>query len=427
VKIIKTFEAAEAEMERRQLNWGDPATEKAVKNIIATVAKNGDRAVHKFTREIDKVSVDSLEVERDEIAAAYDKVDIGLIEALGVAAEQVRLFHQRQMQYSLKEFMGAGLGQIVRPIQRAGIYVPGGTAAYPSTVLMTAIPARVAGVEQIVMVTPPGRDGKIPLVTLVAAEIAGVDRIFRAGGAQAIAALAYGTESIPRVDKICGPGGLYVTIAKRLVYGVVGIDGLYGPTETVVLADDSASPECCAADLLAQAEHDPLSAAILITTSSKLARQVNKEVERRLNGLERADIARRSLEDNGCIIIIDDMEHAVDLVNLYAPEHLELMVRDASFLIEDIRNAGGIFIGKYSAEVLGDYVAGPSHVMPTGGSARFSSPLGVNDFLKLTSVIALGEEDLELLGPVAAALARLEGLTAHAMSATIRLKKGSKR
>jgi histidinol dehydrogenase len=257
----------------------------------------------------------------------------------------------------------------------------------------------------------------------VAADIAGVDRVFRVGGAQAIAALAFGTRSIPRVDKICGPGGLFVTIAKRMVYGIVDIDGLYGPTETVILADDSASAQCCAADLLAQAEHDVLSAAIMITTSAGLAAAVDKEVKRQLKGLERSDIARRSLQERSHIIIVDDMEQAIALANLYAPEHLALMVRDASSHIESIRNAGGIFIGESSPEVLGDYVAGPSHVMPTGGSARFSSPLGVNDFLKITSVVALSDEDARMLGPVAAAIARAEGLTAHARAAELRFKK----
>jgi len=301
--------------------------------------------------------------------------------------------------------------------------VPGGTAYYPSTVLMTAIPARVAGVGEIIITTPPGKDGEVPPATLVAADIAGADRIFKVGGAQAIAALAFGTRSIPRVDKICGPGGLFVTIAKRMVYGIVDIDGLYGPTETVILADDSASAECCAADLLAQAEHDVLSVAILITTSAELAAAVDKEVKRQLKGLERADIARRSLQERGHIIIVDDMEQAIALANLYAPEHLALMVRDASSHIESIRNTGGIFIGESSPEVLGDYVAGPSHVMPTGGSARFSSPLGVNDFLKITSVVALSDEDARMLAPVAAAIARVEGLTAHARAAELRFKK----
>ncbi|MQY55387.1 MAG: histidinol dehydrogenase, partial [Dehalococcoidia bacterium] len=323
-----------------------------------------------------------------------------------------------------KEFMEGGLGQIVRPLERVGIYVPGGTACYPSTVLMTAIPARVAGVEEIILTTPPGEGGEVPKATLVAADIADVDRVFKVGGAQAIAALAYGTESIPRVDKVCGPGGLFVTLAKRMVYGAVDIDGLYGPTETVILADDSATPAHCAADLLAQAEHDLLATAILITTSSRLAQEVDREVARQLEGLERVQIAHRSLEERGHIIVVADMEQAIELINLYAPEHLSLMVRDASSYIEKIRNAGAIFIGENSPEVLGDYVAGPSHVMPTGGTARFSSPLGVSDFLKLTSIVSLSDGDLQKLGPAAATIARVEGLTAHARAAELRLKKG---
>jgi histidinol dehydrogenase len=333
-------------------------------------------------------------------------------------------FHQLQLLNSLKDFMEEGVGQLVRPLERVGIYVPGGTASYPSTVLMSAIPARVAGVDQIIMTTPPGKGGEVPPATLVAADISGVDLAFKVGGAQAIAALAFGTQSIPRVDKICGPGNIFVNLAKKVVYGDVDIDGIYGPTETVIVADDSASPEYCAADLLAQAEHDALSAAILVTTSRELAAALDKEVESQLATLERVDIARRSLEGRGRIIVVDDMEQAIELVNIYAPEHLELIVHDASSHIESIRNAGGIFIGESSPEVLGDYVAGPSHVMPTGGSARFSSPLGVNDFLKTTSVVALSRDDLRTLGPVAAAIAKVEGLTAHARAVEIRLKKG---
>ena len=316
------------------------------------------------------------------------------------------------------------MGQIVNPIERVGVYVPGGTASYPSTVLMTVIPARVAGVKHITVVTPPGKGGNVPPATLVAADIVGADSIFKVGGAGAIAALAYGTKSIQKVDKICGPGNIFVTIAKRLVYGEVDIDGLAGPTETIVIADDTASPAHCALDLLAQAEHDVLSSAVMITTSAKLASAVNKEVERQLKKLERADIASRSLKERGCIVIVDDMEQAIELANMYAPEHLSLLMRDAALYAEGIRNAGGIFIGDSSPEVLGDYVAGPSHVMPTGGSARFNSPLNVNDFLKTTSVVALVEDDLDTLGPAASIIARSEGLTAHARAAEIRMERG---
>jgi histidinol dehydrogenase len=439
MKITSDFEAAKFLLKRSPLELEKATPEvsrrlkqifgkkidpvQAVAQIISEVRNRGDAAVKGFTERIDGITLESLEVEPGKCKSAYAKVAPELIEALNAAADQVRSFHQLQLLHSFKDFMEDGVGQLVRPLERVGIYVPGGTAYYPSTVLMTAIPARIAGVEEIVIATPPGKDGEVPPATLVAADIAGADRIFKVGGAQAIAALAFGTQSIPRVDKICGPGGLFVTIAKRMVYGIVDIDGLYGPTETVILADDSASAECCAADLLAQAEHDVLSAAILITTSAELATDVDKEVRRQLKGLERADIARRSLQERGHIIIVDDMEQAIALVNLYAPEHLALMVRGASSHIESIRNAGGIFIGESSPEVLGDYVAGPSHVMPTSGSARFSSPLGVNDFLKITSVVALSDEDARMLAPVAAAIARVEGLTAHARAAELRLKK----
>jgi histidinol dehydrogenase len=285
---------------------------------------------------------------------------------------------------------------------------------------MTAIPARVAGVDEVVVATPPAPDGTVPASTLVAADIAKVDRIFKVGGAQAVAAMAYGTESVPRVDKICGPGNVFVTLAKRQVYGIVGIDGLHGPTETVILADDSASPVLCAADLLAQAEHDEMASAILITTSPRLAGEVDEEVERQLAQLERQAIARQSLERNGAIVVVDNIDEAIELVNLYAPEHLCLAMRDARSYLDRIRHAGGIFIE--SPEALGDYTAGPSHVMPTGRTARFGSPLSVLDFLKVSILVDMDDEALKALGPAAATIARAEGLTAHALSVEIRLE-----
>ena len=398
--------------------------EEAVRRIIADVRNKGDTALFDYTERIDRVALDSLEVSREEIEEAYGKVDSELISALNIAAQQVLSFHQLQMRHCVKAFTEGGLGQIVRPLERVGVYVPGGTACYPSTVLMTAIPAKVAGVNEVIIATPPKGDGEIPAPTLVAADIAKVDRLFKVGGAQAIAALAFGTQSIPKVDKICGPGGLFIILAKRMVFGTVDIDGLAGPTETVIIADESANPALCAADLLAQAEHDVLSSAILITTSSRVAEETSREVERQLKELERAQIARKSLDETGRITLVTDMDQAIELVNLYAPEHLSLMVRNASSYIEKIRHAGGIFIGESTPETLGDYVAGPSHVMPTGGSARFRSPLGVGDFLKLTTVVSLSGEDLEKLGPAAAIIARAEGLTAHARSVELRLKKG---
>lgn len=424
MKIVKGFDAAVVALRRPPLASYEAAHKDAVEKILADVRKRGDIALKEMAKKFDGVSLKSLSVSDDEIAAAYKSVDQNLIDALNTAAERIKAFHLTQLRYAVKEFMEEGVGQIVNPIERVGVYAPGGTASYPSTVLMTVIPARVAGVQQITVVTPPGKGGKVPPATLVAADIAGADAVFKVGGAGAIAALAYGTRSIPKVDKICGPGNIYVTIAKRLVYGEVDIDGLAGPTETIVIADDTASPAHCALDLLAQAEHDVLSAAIMITTSPKLATAVDKEVERQLKVLERADIARKSLKERGIIVIVEDMEEAIDLANLYAPEHLSLLMRDAATYAEGIRNAGGIFIGDSSPEVLGDYVAGPSHVMPTGGSARFNSPLNVNDFLKTTSVVALVEDDLDTLGPAASKIARSEGLTAHARAAEIRYEKG---
>ena len=427
MKIIRGFDAATVELRRPPLASAELAHKDAVEKILADVRQSGDAALKELAKKFDGVSLKSIAVTGDEIAAAYKNVDSGLIDALNLAAERIRAFHQTQLRYAIKEFMEEGVGQIVNPINRVGVYAPGGTASYPSTVLMTVIPARVAGVKEITVVTPPGKGGSVPPATLVAADIAGADSIFKVGGAGAIAALAYGTKSIQKVDKICGPGNIFVTIAKRLVYGEVDIDGLAGPTETIVIADDSASPAHCALDLLAQAEHDILSSAIMITTSDKLASAVTKEVERQLKKLERADIARHSLKERGYIVIVDDMEQAIELANMYAPEHLSLLMRDASLYAEGVRNAGGIFIGDSSPEVLGDYVAGPSHVMPTGGSARFNSPLNVNDFLKITSVVALVDDDLDTLVPAASRIARSEGLTAHARAAEIRLEKGRER
>jgi histidinol dehydrogenase len=444
VRIIRDFKEAKALLQRSPFKpdeipldmkkrikdvFGEELTpEEAVRRIIADVRNKGDTALFDYTKRIDGVSLASLEVSRDEIEKAHKKVDGKLISALNTAAEQVRSFHQAQMRHSLKEFTEGGLGQIVRPLERVGIYVPGGTACYPSTVLMTGIPARVAGVNEVIVATPPKGDGEIPEATLVAADIAKVDRLFKVGGAQAIAALAFGTQSVPKVDKVCGPGGLFIVLAKMMVFGIVDIDGLAGPTETVILADESADPALCAADLLAQAEHDVLSSAILITTSTRLAEETSNQVEHQLMELDRAQIARQSLDERGRIIIVSDVDKGIELVNLYAPEHLSVMVRNASSYVEKIRHAGGIFIGESTPETLGDYVAGPSHIMPTGGTARFRSPLGVADFLKLTSVVTSSSEELKRLGPAAAIIARAEGLTAHARAVEMRLaKRGDKR
>lgn len=397
--------------------------EKAVDYILGRVRREGDAALRDLGGRLDGVVPAALEVTPEERRAAYRKVNRRLLATLRLVAERVRAFHAAQRPTSWLDFHEGGLGQIVRPLERVGLYVPGGTAAYPSTVLMTAIPARVAGVTEIVLTTPPQRDGSLPSLTLVAADLAGVDRIFKVGGAQAIAALAFGTESVPRVDKICGPGNLFVMLAKKKVFGLVGIDALQGPTETVVLADDSANPAICAADLLAQAEHDVLASAILITTSPSLAAAVAAEVQRQLSQLERSAIAAEALQRRGAILLVKSQAEAVELANLCAPEHLCLLVEQPWAWLGPLRHAGGIFLGETSPEVLGDYVAGPSHVMPTGGTARFSSPLNVWDFVKITSLVALDEKALKALGPAAATLARAEGLTAHALAVEARLGK----
>lgn len=399
------------------------APEEVVKRIITDVQRGGDAALLKYIEKLEGARLTRVEVPEKEITAARNNIDGELLAALQTAAGRIRDFHQKQRDL-LPEGrieLGEGLGQVIVPLERVGIYAPGGTASYPSTVLMTAIPARVAGVGEIILTTPPQRDGHISPLTLTAAGIAGVDRVFAVGGAQAIAALAFGTESIPRVDKICGPGNIFVILAKKQVFGAVDIDGLQGPTETIVLADDSANPASCAADLLAQAEHDELATAIMITASLELARKVTAEVERQLVDLERRKIAGTSLAQRGGIVVVSDMDEAIQLVNDYAPEHLCLLVREAESIAARIRNAGGIFIGESSPEVIGDYMAGPSHVMPTGGTARFSSPLSVTDFLKITSLIALDKETLKELGPQAAAIARAEGLTAHAAAVERRM------
>jgi histidinol dehydrogenase len=394
----------------------------AVQRIIRDVRERGDAALMEWTRRIDGVELAALEVPREAWLAARDVLEPDLRQALELAAERIAGFHQRQHVDSWTAFDAGGmLGQIVRPLQRVGVYVPAGTAPLPSSLLMAAVPARAAGVEEIVVVSPPHRrTGEIAPVILAAAAIAGVERVFRAGGAQAIAALAYGTESIPRVDKIVGPGNLFVALAKRMVFGQVGIDGIYGPTETLVIADESAPPAVVAADLLAQAEHDVLASAVLLTPSERLARAVQEEVRRQAARLSRQDTIAGSLSNRSGIVLVRDLEQAVELANEYAPEHLCLLVAEPWEYVWRVRHAGGIFVGEHSFEVLGDYVAGPSHVMPTGGTARFASPLNVMDFVKVTSLVALGRAELDALGPAAARIAAAEGLTAHAHAVYVR-------
>ncbi len=402
------------------------APDEAVARILADVRHRGDEALCDWSARIDRTSPDQLEVPREVWAAAHETLSTDLTEALGVAAERIRAFHAHQTITSwTASDLGGAVGQRVTPLARVGIYVPGGTAPLPSSLLMTAIPARVAGVDEVVVCTPPGPEGIVPDIILAAAQVAGVDRLFRLGGAQAIGALAYGTASVPRVDKIFGAGGLFTTLAKRQVYGRVGIDGLYGPTETVVIADDSADPAWVAADLLAQAEHDLLATAILLTPSHELANAVQSEVARQLPGLERGNLAAASLEGQGAIVLTPDLETAVRLADEFAPEHLCLSIREPEQWAERIRNAGGLFLGEHSFEVLGDYVAGPSHVMPTGGTARFASPVNVLDFLKITSIVSLDADTAARLCPAASRLARAESLTAHAAAAERRKGDGS--
>jgi histidinol dehydrogenase len=403
----------------------DLPVEQQVRRILADVRDEGDAAVARYTAAFTGAHSASFAVSGDEIAAAYKFIDSALVDALREAAAHIRDYHERQREHSSRSFMHEGVGMQVRAIERVGMYVPTSPGAvYPSSVLMTAIPAKVAGVDDLVMMSPPGRDGVMAPLKLVAADIAGVDRIFAAGGAEGIAALAYGTQSIPRVDKIVGPGNLFVTIAKREVFGSVGIDALYGPSETIVVADDSAGPMFAAADLLAQAEHDELATPILLTTSAALAEAVGREVERQLALLPREAIARTSFDARGGAVVVASVQEAVALGSEYAPEHMCLLVRAAAAVAKTVRNAGGIFVGDDAPESLGDYTAGPSHVMPTAGAARYASPLGVHDFLKVTSVVAVDAARLRDAGPAAAKIARAEGFTAHARSIELRLHGG---
>ena len=399
--------------------------DEATGKILQDVRRRGDEALRDWTERLDGVIVEDFEVARDDWDRAYDGLPGDLTAAIELATRRIRRFHQRQPLPSWETTeMGGRLGHRATPLARVGIYVPGGTAPLPSSLLMTAIPARVAGVDEVIVCTPPGDGGRVPAATLAAARLAGVDRVFRIGGAQAIGAMAYGTESVPRVDKIAGAGGLFTTLAKRQVVGQVGLDGLFGPTETVVVADDSADPAWVAADLLAQAEHDVLATAILLTPSRPLAEAVQAEVTRQLASLTRRDLLETSLAGQGGIVLTPDLAAAVKLADAFAPEHLCLSVRDPGVWAERIRNAGGLFLGEHSFEVLGDYVAGPSHIMPTGGTARFASPVSVLDFVKLTNIIALDVQTASRLCDAAARVAAAESLTAHAAAARARRGEG---
>lgn len=397
-----------------------------VDEILNDVKKKKDQALFEYTQRFDGVTVtpESIRVTEEEIRKAYEQVDASLVEVIRKALVNIRSYHEKQVRYSWFDSKPDGtlLGQKITPLERVGVYVPGGKAVYPSSVLMNVVPAKVAGVEKIIMTTPPAKDGSVYPVTLVAAKEAGVDEIYRVGGAQAVAALAYGTESIRKVDKIVGPGNIFVALAKRTVYGHVSIDSIAGPSEILVLADETANPRYVAADLLSQAEHDELASAILITTSMELAQQVSEQVDQFVQQLSRRSIMQKSLDAYGYILVADTMEEAIDTVNEIASEHLEIMTRDPYEVMTKIKNAGAIFLGEYSSEPLGDYFAGPNHILPTNGTARFFSPLSVDDFIKKSSIISYSQKALEAVHRDIEAFAKSEQLTAHANSIAVRFE-----
>jgi len=404
--------------------FGEPLTpDQVVERILGDVRAEGDSALRRYSRLLDCAELTAIRVPEERLALAWERTAPALRDALQAAAERIEAFHRRQHRNSWLDWdaEGGALGQIVRPLERVGIYAPNGRAPYPSSLLMAAIPARVAGVPQVVVATPP-RDGELNDTILAAARVAGVREVYGIGGAQAIAALAYGTESVPRVDKILGPGSLFVVLAKRRVYGRVDIDQLPGPTETLLIADETANPAYAAADMLAQAEHDPLASALLLTPSPALAQEVSREIAAQLGGLSRQAILRASLRDHGGIVVVRDLDEALALANEYAPEHLCLLTANPWALVGRVQNAGGVFIGELSCEALGDYVIGPSHIMPTGQTARFSSPVNVWDFVKIISVFGVSPAVVRQISAPAIALAEEEGLTAHAQAIRIRHK-----
>ena len=410
------------ELSRSQFSHDDVNT--IVKNILDDVKLRGDQALYDYNKKFDNVSLSSLQVTEKEIEDAFNRLDNELLDVIKYSHENIVRYHTKQKRNDFldKDTDGVILGQIINPIEKVGIYVPGGTAAYPSTVLMNAVPAKVAGVEEIVMVTPPNEDGTISDVILAAAKIAGVTKIFKVGGAQAVAALSYGTETIPAVYKIVGPGNIFVAMAKKMVFGEVAIDMVAGPSEVLIISDDSSDPVHIAADLLSQAEHDKLAACILVTTSEELAKSVAIEIESQLAELPRQEIARESINNNGKIIIAKSIEEAILISNEIAPEHLELAVMDPFALLSKIKNAGSIFLGHNTPEPLGDYLAGPNHTIPTSGTAKFASPLSVDDFIKKSSVIYYSKEALEKVKDKVILFAESEGLTAHANSVRKRFK-----
>ena len=429
MRIVKLDEASMknilADMLKRDPNNYDAYTE-TVQEIVDKVKAEGDRAVFDYTRKFDKaqINAENIRVTEAEIKEAMEEVDPHLLEVMKKSMENIRRYHEKQRRNSWFDSQPDGtiLGQKITALESAGVYVPGGKAAYPSSVLMNIIPAEVAGVKRIVMVTPPGQDGKVNPVTLTAAHLAGATEVYKVGGAQAIAALAFGTESIPRVSKIVGPGNIFVALAKKAVYGHVSIDSIAGPSEILVVADETANPRYVAADLLSQAEHDELASAILVTTSMELAENVSKEVDGFLQVLSRSGIIKKSLDNYGYILVVDTMDEAVETANNIAPEHLELVTANPFEVMTKIRNAGAIFIGEYSSEPLGDYFAGPNHVLPTNGTAKFFSPLNVDDFVKKSSIIYYSKDALKAIHKDIETFAQAEGLTAHANSIAVRFE-----
>ncbi len=411
----------ESILSRTRQAFGEGVTPaESVVRMLADVKEEGDAAVRRYAKLLDGADLDDFRISSTELDAASEKVSPELWESLELAAERIRSFHQSTLPTGWMD-PTQGLGELVRPLARVGVYAPGGSAAYPSTVLMTVIPARVAGVREVILTTP--RTGSQPLnpAVVAAAKIAGVDAMFQVGGVPAIGALAYGTESIPRVDKICGPGNIFVAYAKKLVQGSVDIDGVFGPTETIILADDDANADFCAADLIAQAEHDPLATAILVTNSEDLVSRVETQLELQLASAPRGDVARQALERQGRVVLVDSLDEGVELVNRIAPEHLCLLLREPWSWVDRVHHAGGLFLGEYSPEVMGDYIAGPSHVMPTGGTARFGSALSVHHFLRTMPVVGLSPADFQHLGPAAVRIANAEGLAGHAGAVQVRL------
>ncbi len=423
IKIINMADAKKEDILTRDINTKS-GVEDIVSGIIDNVRNNGDKALKEYSLKFDKAEIENLEVTKEEIEEAYNSEDKAFIATLEKARDNIHHFHSHQVRnnFIINDKDGVILGQKITPIEKVGLYVPGGTASYPSSVLMNAVPAKIAGVKEIVMVTPPDKSGNIPAPILAAAKVAGVDRIFKTGGAQAVAALAFGTESMPKVDKVVGPGNVFVATAKRMLYGIVDIDMIAGPSEILVLADGTCNPEYVAADLLSQAEHDKLASAVLITDSAELAQKVSDELEKQIPELPRCEIARTSIDTNGKIIIAENMRQAVEISNEIAPEHLEVCVDNPFELLNLITNAGSIFLGKNVPESLGDYLAGPNHTLPTSGTARFSSPLSVDDFIKKSSFIYFSEEALNEVGEDVVRFANKEGLHAHGRAVSKRLK-----